>query len=363
MANYYLESIVVNELLKRDIGHIHIVSSLNTSFLEANISSSERFTYHERVLDTGGYQSTPLDVDMLKTLENYYEKIHCHREAILIAEVKFLKEMKVDAVLVDSVPLACLAGKLAGARVTLVSNFSWDFIFQGMLESLPAATPRYSEYAEMVVQCSIDYQSVDHYLQLPGNTPTLSSSILANKIIPCPLVSRTAKQSAGKVRQELISRVSVKRESMTCNDTKESISADCPAESVAAESASSSNILLLSFGGHSTTSFHLCDEMLPAGWVCCTLGFKESELPQDSHRFVALPLDSYVPDLVNAADVVIGKIGEWTFEWHMDFTMYLFWLINFCVDQDTGQSLSACRLFRQHHSFSSPELGGQKNPT
>lgn len=62
------------------------------------------------------------------------------------------------------------------------------------------------------------------------------------------------------------------------------------------------------FGGHSF-SMQLAAEFLPAGWValvCAGVTDAAAVLPAN---FLRAAVDSYLPDYVNAADCVIGKIG------------------------------------------------------
>lgn len=65
-------------------------------------------------------------------------------------------------------------------------------------------------------------------------------------------------------------------------------------------------VLLLGFGGHAT-EWHLQDHFLPQGWYCLVLRASPDLMP--SERFRSLPHDVYVPDLIHASDVVLGKVG------------------------------------------------------
>jgi L-arabinokinase len=68
--------------------------------------------------------------------------------------------------------------------------------------------------------------------------------------------------------------------------------------------------LLVGFGGHDT-NWSLKDSSLPDGWVGWVLGAKAADLPPGG-KFFPIPFDCYVPDLIAASDVVLGKLGYGT---------------------------------------------------
>jgi hypothetical protein len=84
----------------------------------------------------------------------------------------------------------------------------------------------------------------------------------------------------------------------------------------------SERVLLLHFGGQTTQwqlEVRMCDVLhphvihstqddnLPQGWKCLILGAKPEHLP--STRWVCVPSTAFVPDLVNASDVAMGKVS------------------------------------------------------
>lgn len=225
------------------------------------------------MLDTGAIQSNPLAVNALVTLDTYYSKIHSRRQEILDDEVNWLKSCSISIIVADATPLACAAGKQAGIKVILLSNFSWDFCFRGMLDAVTTSEheplSQSQNLLEMVDQCSQDVCCADIYCQLPGAAP-LPPGFDPNRVLAGPLLARKS-----------------------TSDIRESLQSD-PME----------KILLLGFGGHAA-SWELRDEFLPPGWVCYTLGLKAEEMP--SVRFKALPFNVHVPDYIHAADVVLGE--------------------------------------------------------
>jgi L-arabinokinase len=144
------------------------------------------------------------------------------------------------------------------------------------------ASPYISKYEDMITQCALDYNCAHAYIQLPGHTP-LPPDFDTTKLRRGPLISRLPRRSRAEVRQELSIPQHV-------------------------------NVLLLCFGGGHNHTFHLREEYLPAGWVCIVLDGPDrasskqlSGLPAD--RFFTVATDYYIPDLINASDCVLGKIG------------------------------------------------------
>jgi len=262
--------------------------------------------YRVRKLDTGAIQRDPLFVDPVVTLNTYYTDIHTHRDELLTSEVAWLESRQVDLVIVDATPLACIAGKLAGATVILLTNFTWDFIMRRHLTApevtdaqLPTSRDAHlPNLKEMVDQASRDYaEGVDLYLQLPGRCP-IPTGLSPSKVQPAPLICRHS--SVDKTRADILKPYGIADDE-------------------------SLHVLLIGFGGHDASMWSLQESFLPQGWVGLVLGglspstSSSSSSPppsaaaaaasQSSPRLISLPFDVYVPDLVRASDAVLGKVG------------------------------------------------------
>ena len=146
----------------------------------------------------------------------------------------------------DVAALPLRAAHDVGVPSVIVSNFTWLDIYAAM-----GSPP--SILAE-------DYNLATGYLRLPGGSVTTQ-----------PLVARLKRTTREETRQKL------------------GIPRNAP-------------MVLLTFGGHTHPNFNV---VLPESWSCVVLG-GGSDLPTG---FVAAPGDSYVPDLVHAADAVLGKLG------------------------------------------------------
>jgi len=275
----------IQSLLDRN--HIvHIISSVSSSFFTDNLNSSN-YTVHTRALDGGAIQKGPLCIDAYATLEKYYQNIYLNYNQLLRNEINFLLENNIKMVIVDATPLACIAGKEAGCKVIILSNFTWDQMYQGMLEEIrPNLSKQLIEnYSDMITKCSEDYCHADLYLQLPGAVP-LPPSFLATNHSYGPLLGRTARRS----REEILQQYSI----------------NVPVDH---------HILLIGFGGHdlSSLSLPLDSTSLPSNWIYLLLGQDAAlNLPPSSSsspRVIPISYQCYVPDLISISSAVLGKLG------------------------------------------------------
>ena len=267
-----------------------IVSSLNETFIHANLSQyfdDGSVFYESRTLDSGAVQLGPLDLDCRKTLLSYYNQVHANHKQIKDSETRFLTESNAKFIISDVTPIACSAAFEAGLKVLIVSNLSWDCIYQQMVSDLNGVVSKeeLTKYKAAILQIQYDYNCCHHLLQLPGPTPLFLTD--SSKVIPAPLLSRPSTFDLPKL-------------CMTLNIPN------------LVETCLSHRKLLLSFGGHATDKLKLSDSHLPDGWICFLLGFDSDSYPHLSSRFIFCPRDTYVPDLVAVCDVVLGKIGYGT---------------------------------------------------
>ena len=130
----------------------------------------------------------------------------------------------------------------------------------------------------MVKSCGEDYVSADAYCQLPGET-NVPLDFADEKKIEAPLLARSAKLSKEETRMIY-----------------------------GIEPTASTRVVLVGFGGHDT-QWTLTNTSLPPGWVAWVLGAQEMDLPEGG-LFRPIPFETFVPDLINAADVVLGKLGN-----------------------------------------------------
>lgn len=272
--------------------HVTIVSIINIDFVKQNLEpllSEGKVLYERRKLDAGAIQIGPLDLDLKATLDSYYSEIHMNHESLVRQEAEFLLTNNIQLVLTDVTPLVCAAAREANITSVIMSNLTWNYIYEDMLRSISdtLSEAEVSKYKEMIHQCDLDYASCTYHFRLPGPTPIIPN-LDSTKVVPCPLVSRPSSSTTDDVLNQLNLK------------------------------SSNAHILILSFGGHDFNSFHIKEEYLPDGWVCLLLGFRKADYYPEgqpsklSSRFIFCPVDSYVPDLVLIADAFLGKIGYGT---------------------------------------------------
>jgi len=267
-------------------GHtVSVISSIPECFFRnSNPSwSNHSVNFYQRCLDSGAVQSNPLEVDALATIESYYCDVHLKRATLVEIEINFLTESKVNLVIVDATPIVCYCGKAAGIPVLIISNFTWDVCYREMLSVIsPLNVAQSLLYQEMIDECSSDYCCASLYLQLPGETP-LPKGFNIEALTHGPLVARRGFRNAQDIRNEL------------------GISERTP-------------LVLLSFGGHnSLENWTLSNSFVPGDWKCLvsgTNGWEENLAASD--RFIKLDNNCYLPDYIEAADVMIGKLGYGT---------------------------------------------------
>jgi L-arabinokinase len=275
---------IIQSLLKYGF-KVTIVSGIDCNFFLNSLIDLE-FECYQRYLDTGAIQNGPLIVDAAATLESFYTNIHLNRESLIASEIIFLKQNDINMIISDATSIICKAAKLASIPAVIISNFTWNYCYSRMLESINVNESLNLEqkknYLEMIEMCEEDYSLAGMYIRLPGSTPLsekLSSGII--KVVQGPLACRRATKSREEVKQEL---------GIDFNK----------------------HVVVLGFGGFKRSDeWMLADGSLPSNWVCVVLG-ASSTSTMPSSRFIGVSFDYFIPDLINAADAVIGKLGYGT---------------------------------------------------
>lgn len=265
---------------------VHVVSCVKERFflesLGQSASGSASFFYYDRVLDAGAVQADVFQVSAQQSLKKYHTLIALNHDKLLTAEVEWLMNHKIGLVLVDATPLGCIAGQKAGAKVVMVTNFTWDTMYREMFtiiqntDSCP--DDMVQPYTDMIEQCTVDVSHYDLFIQYPGKCPT-HSSFDKNKMVEGPLITRMPKHTD-------------KRAFKALNNINEE-----------------SKVLLLGFGGHDMSWEFLRDDFLPPGWVCLLLGAQADTVLPEGGRFRVLDFATYTPDYINISDAVLGKLG------------------------------------------------------
>jgi len=245
-----------------------------TPELEAKIFSNVPVSFFEETLEFPFTVEQPCenDVGLVQTTTFHHDVEATLRklEAFLPFEEPLLEELAQQIsdctkVYADISPLGIAVAKYAGLPVVLFENFTWDWIYEPFLQELP-------EFEKPIQFLRHIYSQVDVHVQ---SDPLCHSRPNVHKVPPVSRPPRTSKE-------EIRSILSIPEEHQ---------------------------LVLVSRGGSiddldflSELKKHKTTQFLFAGGV--------SEAYQEDNLHL-LPFSSnlYHPDLVHAADIVIGKAG------------------------------------------------------
>ncbi len=238
-----------------------IFSTVPAWFWEDSLGTS--FDYHQVLTDIGLVQKSPIEEDPAATLRAL-ERIR--PLAAAAAELsRSLQRLECRLAICDISPLGLAAARLAGVPSILVESFTWDWIYRAYFEAEPGLRAvaeemaSYFDGADLRVQCE------------PITRPVSDARVV-------PPICRRARSTAGEVRARL------------------GIDDELP-------------IVLITMGGTSWP-FGFLDRLQEAGELrfVAFAGTSESER---RGNVLLLPDRSpvFVPDLIAAADLVVGKLG------------------------------------------------------
>lgn len=221
---------------------------------------------HRETTDLGLVQSDALEEDLTATLSQLRHWVPPPAQRLRRLLAAF-EERHISHVVCDISPLGLEAARAGGLPCALVENFTWDWIYRGYAE----AAPELLTFADRLEET---FAGAELRLQLePMCSPR-------DGAVACPPVSRRPRLSRRAVRQQL------------------GVPLDAP-------------LVLVTMGGIEWDYGALDDRLrsLHDGpWLVIP---GSSEAPQRQGRLVRLPHRSafYHPDLIHAADGVLGKLG------------------------------------------------------
>ncbi|CAL3973353.1 unnamed protein product [Diplocarpon coronariae] len=268
-------------LLASPTTHITVITTAPTHLFPP----SPRVSFIQQEVDSAIIQPQPYTIDAAASFAHLKTFLAATETAEWRARAaRLVEERGCNLVLADApYPLAWVGAKERGVKSILVSNFTFDAIFARLLTYLPADSR--SAETELVERIQRLYATYDYVVRLPGYIPFpfvdayWTGGDRATRVTDAPLMFRPPRSS----RQDVLTLLGIPAELHPCK------------------------ILLVQFGGQ------ILDEtggsavpLLPEGWICL------SPSPVKDRRFFTFPKDVYSPDLVAAADVVLGKIGYGT---------------------------------------------------
>jgi len=228
--------------------------------------SLKEFGHHRIDCDTGLIQKDALTTDLAATLKKLNEDIPFARKR-LDSLVSKIQSLHCAMVVCDIAPLGIAAARDAGLPCVLIENFTWDWIYA----ELTVRDPKFERFSSFLKPL---FASVDLHIQ---SAPVCRTSTSAKQVNP---VSRTPRHSAPDTRKTL------------------AVDPDRP-------------LVFITMGG--VPQGHPYVERLRTNFREIDFVIAGASLTEQraARNVLMLPPDSihYHPDLVYAADVVIGKAG------------------------------------------------------
>lgn len=314
---------VIMDILKLPAQHTVYVISTATDFIFQGVIQLGAI-YRHADIDAGVVQPLPYTVDRHQTIKNLKSFLD-RRPTTLLNEIEWLKQVSADCVICDAPFLPCAAASKVGIPAVISSNFTFDEVYMGLCEGDDLD----EDIRQMVQQVILDYRHADLLIRLPGairipsfddamglvpHTPfnnNFPDSVKRKGVangktqLPCTSVStiqRTNTTTAPFIRRIIDVPLVFRKYRTPREQVLDQVG-------IPKEVYESHKILLLSFGGQLLGNGKWGNP-LPPGWICIVCAAPESiEMPPLFYRAAK---DAYVPDLTNACDVLLGKLGYGT---------------------------------------------------
>ena len=225
-------------------------------------SNSVAFHYHRLETDIGLIQKTPFQEDLPATVQKLNEFLPFN-QAQIAAVAEKISHLNCKLVICDIAPLGIRVARKAGVPSVLIENFTWDWIYQGYAQE---------EFNVFTAYLQPIFAEATYHIQ-------------TQPICKPDRVDFTAGPASRKIK---ISSRQI-RESLRLPDS-------CKVVMITAGGVPKSYGFIDKLKNQTDTYF-----IIP--------GASNSEIIQNN--LILLPEDSdyFHPDLINAADAVVGKIG------------------------------------------------------
>jgi len=254
---------VISVLQKRNPSlHVDLYAGTPAWFFKDSLEGS--YEYHELLTDVGLAQINPLEVDLPETVK-HLDAFLPFSEYLLGKLERQLRQNCVRLAVCDISPLGIAVAERAGIPSVLLENFTWDWIYQGY-QALNSSLATHAETLKTI------FAKARFRIQVQPNCFLKPSDLLTGPVSRAPKMSRRST-----------------REQLKIPDRKK--------------------LVLITMGGipeayHSPGSLQKFDD-------CCFLVPCNNPEMEVNGNLTLLPYHSpfYHPDLVQAADVLIGKVG------------------------------------------------------
>ena len=169
--------------------HFEIFTLVPSWFFEESLPVSS-FDYHPYQTDVGLVQTTPLQEDLVETVNRLKALIPFSPERIQIL-ARTLTHTGCQLILCDISPIGIAVGRIAGLPTVLIENFTWDWIYTGYLQEEPRLL-EFSNYLKDV------FEKADYHIQ---TTPECNP--MANIDLTTEVVARRPRNSITATRAKL----------------------------------------------------------------------------------------------------------------------------------------------------------------
>ncbi|CAO3638856.1 unnamed protein product [Cunninghamella blakesleeana] len=321
---------IISDILHLPAQHKVYVISNASSFIFQGVTKIGAI-YRQAAIDAGVVQPLAYTVNCQETINNLKQFIQ-NRPDTLMNEVDWLKQVEADCVICDAPFLPCAAAAAAGIPAAIASNFTFDEVYTGLCEG-DELDVEIKQLVEVVIK---DYRNADLLIRLPGaiRIPSFDD---AEELVPStPIIGSNNNNTIdsitkkgivnGQLQLPSISHATVPTSRRFVPNNFERRIIDIPLVfrkyhterqqvldelGIPSEIYNTHKILLLSFGGQVLNQSEWKERNpLPDQWICIVCGAPDDIILPP--KFYRASKDAYVPDLTNAVDVVLGKLGYGT---------------------------------------------------
>lgn len=245
--------------------HFHIFTRVPECFFQASMDEN-RFTWYSLKTDIGLVQSSALSEDLNQTVAVLNTFLPF--DQVLTGQLtNQLTQLACQLVLCDIAPLGIKVAEQAGIRSVLIENFTWDWIYQGYLDSAPGLH-------KAITYLQTYIHAADYHIQTqPFCHPYNDADLTVNP------VSRKPNLSIEETRAQL----------------------EIPDEA---------SMVLVTMGGIPEKNYQFLQRVQAQNSVYCVISGVSDDYERHN-SLIMLPHHSrfYHPNLTHAADLVIGKLG------------------------------------------------------
>jgi UDP:flavonoid glycosyltransferase YjiC (YdhE family) len=230
-------------------------------------SLAAHYTYHSVLTDIGLAQKSPLNADLEETLQNLNNFLP-FRSSRINHLAQQVSALSCDLIVCDIAPVGIVVARTVGIPSVLVENFTWDWLYKEYV-GLDEKIQNHVDYLQRI------FNSADYRIQTEPVCGYQDADLLTRP------VSRKIRMPAESFRRQF----------------------GIPSDK---------KVVLITMGGI-TEQYSFLDALKSQNDVSFIIlgGFQSVEL-RDNLILLPHPTQLYHPDLVNASDAVIGKVGYGT---------------------------------------------------